>query len=136
MALVRGGSCVVSQDGRQARLRAGEFALYDTRRPYEVGRGPGMDRPVQMMTFMFPPALLPMSRNQLRQLAAVPFPAGAGLGDVTSQFLLQLARNSTTAARARRRACRPPRWRCLRHGWRVNWTPVTGTHPRLADMPC
>ena len=93
IALVRGGSCVVSQDGRQARLRPGEFALYDTRRPYEVVCGPGLDRPVQMMTFMFPPALLPMSRNQLRQLAAMPFPAGAGLGDVTSQFLLQLARN-------------------------------------------
>ncbi len=54
---------------------------------------PDGDRPVQMMTFMFPPALLAMSRNQLKQLAAVPFSEGAGLGDVTSQFLLQLARN-------------------------------------------
>jgi AraC-like DNA-binding protein len=93
MVLVRGGCCVVSQDGRQARLLPGEFALYDTRRPYEVVCGPGRDQPVQMMTFMFPPTLLPLSRNRLRQLAAVPFPAGVGLGDVTSQFLLQLARN-------------------------------------------
>jgi AraC-like DNA-binding protein len=93
MVLVRGGCCVVSQGGRQARLLPGEFALYDTRRPYEVVCGPGRDQPVQMMTFMFPPTLLPLSRNRLRQLAAVPFPAGAGLGDVTSQFLLQLARN-------------------------------------------
>jgi AraC-like DNA-binding protein len=93
MVLVRGGCCVVSQDGRQARLLPGEFALYDTRRPYEVVCAPGRDQPVQMMTFMFPPTLLPLSRNRLRQLAAVPFPAGAGLGDVTSQFLLQLARN-------------------------------------------
>jgi AraC-like DNA-binding protein len=94
MVLVRGGdSCVVSQDGRQARLSAGEFALYDTRRPYEVVVGECRDRPVQMMTFMFPPSLLPLSRNRIRDLAAVPFPAGAGLGDVTSQFLLQLARN-------------------------------------------
>jgi AraC-like DNA-binding protein len=93
MVLVRGGCCLVSQDGRQARLLPGDFALYDTRRPYEVVCGPGRDQPVQMMTFMFPPTLLPLSRNRLRQLAAVPFPAGAGLGDVTSQFLLQLARN-------------------------------------------
>ena len=93
MVLVRGGCCVVSQGGRQARLLPGEFALYDTRRPYEVVCGPGRDQPVQMMTFMFPPTLLPLSRNRLRQLAAVPFPAGVGLGDVTSQFLLQLARN-------------------------------------------
>jgi AraC-like DNA-binding protein len=93
MALVREGCCVVSQDGRQARLTAGGFALYDTRRPYQVVVGPGRDQPVQMMTFMFPPTLLPLSRNRLRQLAALPFPAGVGLGDVTSQFLLQLARN-------------------------------------------
>jgi hypothetical protein len=59
--------------------------------PATVRRTP--DQPIQMMTFMFPPSLLPLSRNRIRQLAAVPFPAGAGLGDVTSQFLLQLARN-------------------------------------------
>ena len=94
MVLVRGGdSCVITQDGRQARLSPGEFAFYDTRRPYEVVVGTGRDRQVQMMTFMFPSSLLPLSRSQIRELAAVPFRSGAGLGDVTSQFLLQLARN-------------------------------------------
>jgi AraC-like DNA-binding protein len=94
MALVTGGnSCVVGQDGRQAPLAPGEFAIYDTRRPYDVACGVGGDRPVQMMTFMFPPSLLPLARNRIGQLAAVRFPATAGLGDLTSQFLLQLARN-------------------------------------------
>jgi AraC-like DNA-binding protein len=93
ITLVRGGSCIVSQDGRQARLGPGEFACYDTRQPYELICSPGQDQPVQLTTFMFPPTLLPLSRPQLRQLAAVPFPAGAGLGDLTSQFLLQLTRN-------------------------------------------
>jgi AraC-like DNA-binding protein len=94
MVLVCGGNpCVVAQDGRQARLSAAEFAIYDTRRPYEVACGISGERPTQMMTFMFPPSLLPLSRNRLEQLAAVRFPAGAGLGDLTSQFLLQLARN-------------------------------------------
>ena len=66
MVLVRGGdSCVVAQDGRQACLSAGEFAIYDTRRPYEVVCGAGHDRPMQMMTFMFPPSLLPLSRNRV-----------------------------------------------------------------------
>jgi hypothetical protein len=83
MVLVRGGNtCVVGQDGRQARLSAGEFALYDTRRPYEVVCGAGDDGPTQMMTFMFPPSLLPLPRNQVRQLAAVPFEASAGLDDL------------------------------------------------------
>jgi AraC-like DNA-binding protein len=94
LVLVRGGSsCVVEQDGRQARLSVGEFAFYDTRRPYEVICGTSRNTQVQMMTFMFPPSLLPLSRNRIRELAAVRFGAGAGLGDVTSQFLLQLARN-------------------------------------------
>jgi hypothetical protein len=66
MVLVRGGnSCVVARDGRQAALSAAEFALYDTRRPYEVACGVGGERPTQMMTFMFPPSLLPLSRNRL-----------------------------------------------------------------------
>jgi AraC-like DNA-binding protein len=94
LVLVRGGnSCVVEQDGRQAHVSAGEFTIYDTRRPYEVVCGASGDWPLQMMTFMFPPSLLPVSRNRLRRLAAVRFQASAGLGDVTSQFLLQLARN-------------------------------------------
>jgi len=94
MVLVCGGnSCVIEQDGRQAQLSAGEFTIYDTQRPYEVACGVGGDRPTQMMTFMFPPSLLPLSRNRVRELAAVRFPASAGLGDLTSQFLLELARN-------------------------------------------
>ncbi|HEV7651497.1 MAG TPA: helix-turn-helix domain-containing protein [Actinophytocola sp.] len=94
MVLVRGGnSCVVDQGGRQARLRAGEFAVYDTRRPYEVACGADGEQPLQMMTFMFPPSMMPLPRNRLGGLTATRFPATAGLGDLTSQFLLQLARN-------------------------------------------
>ena len=35
------GPYLVAQDGRQAHLRSGEFAFYDTRRPYEVHCGVG-----------------------------------------------------------------------------------------------
>jgi AraC-like DNA-binding protein len=84
---------VVEQGGQQARLSAGDFAFYDTRRPYEVSLGIGLDRPARALTFMFPPALLPLPPSGLRRLAAVRIPATAGLGDLTSQFLLQLARN-------------------------------------------
>src|SRR5207248_5755274 len=47
----------------------------------------------RLMTFMFPPSLLPLSRSQIRRLTATRIPASAGLGDLTAQFLLQLARN-------------------------------------------
>ena len=136
MVLVCGGnSCVVAQYGRQAPLSAAEFAIYDTRRPYEVACGVGGERPTQMMTFMFPPSLLPLSRNRLGQLAAVRFPSSAGLGDLTSQFLLQLARDSITTARPRLPGCRPPRWRCWRHGWRTSWTSAAGARRRPAGTP-
>jgi AraC-like DNA-binding protein len=94
MLLVCGeGSSTVEQDGRQARLSIGEFAFYDTRRPYEVNCGIGGDRPTQIMTFMFPPALLPLARKQIRELNARSIRPSEGLGEVTAQFLLHLARN-------------------------------------------
>jgi AraC-like DNA-binding protein len=90
---VRGtGSYVVTQDGRQARLRAGEFAIYDTRRPYEVECGVGDYDAGQALTFMFPSSLLPLPPSQLKRLSAVTIPASAGIGALTSQFLVHLAR--------------------------------------------
>lgn len=94
MLLVRGGNtCVVEQDGRQAHLSAGDFTMYDTRRPYIGICGAGGSQPLRCMTFMFSPSMLPLSPSKLRQLTAVPFRASAGLGDLTSQFLIQLADN-------------------------------------------
>jgi AraC-like DNA-binding protein len=58
-----------------------------------VACGVDQERPTRLLTFMFPPSLLPLPRSRLSQLAAVRVPASAGLGDLTAQFLLQLARN-------------------------------------------
>jgi AraC-like DNA-binding protein len=88
-----GGASVVAQGGQQAWLSAGEFAIYDTRQPYEVACGVGQDQPIRVLTFMFSPSLLPLSRHRLRRLTAVRIPATPGLGDLTAQFLLQLARS-------------------------------------------
>ena len=87
-----GGASVVDQGGRQARLSVGEFAFYDTRRPYEVSCGVD-EQPTRVMTFMFPPSLLPLSPSGRKRLTAVRIPPTAGMGDLTAQFLLQLARN-------------------------------------------
>ncbi|MFE0156880.1 helix-turn-helix domain-containing protein [Nonomuraea sp. NPDC059007] len=94
LLLVRAnGSSVVEQDGRQALLGPAGFAFYDTRRPYEVSCGVGVHEPTRVLTFAFPPSLLPLSRRQLRHLTATCFPATAGVGALTSQFLMQLARD-------------------------------------------
>ena len=87
-----GGASAVAQGGQQARLMPGEFALYNTRRPYEVICGVD-DEPTQLLTFMFPPSLLPLSPSRLRDLVAVRIAATSGVGELTSQFLVQLARN-------------------------------------------
>jgi AraC-like DNA-binding protein len=94
MVLICGGnSCVVEQGGRQAQVSAGDLTCYDTRRPYKVTIGVDGNRPTQVMTFMFPPSMLPLCRSRLKDLTAIRIPASAGVGDLTSQFLLQLARN-------------------------------------------
>lgn len=89
-----GGSAVVEQGGRQARLSAGDLTFYDTRRPYEVICGVDVDpdEVTRILTFMFSPSLLPLPPSRLRELTAVRVPPSAGVGDLTAQFLLQLAR--------------------------------------------
>lgn len=87
------GTSVVSQDGRQVRVSNADLVFYDTRRPYEVTCGAGASRPVRLMTFMFPPSLLPIPPSLISRLTAVRIPATSGVGELTSQFLLQLSRN-------------------------------------------
>ena len=94
MLLVCGsGTSIVAQGGQQARLSAAEFAIYNTRQPYEVACAVDQEGPTRLLTFMFPPSLLPLAPSRLRELTAVRIPATAGLGDLTAQFLLQLANN-------------------------------------------
>jgi AraC-like DNA-binding protein len=88
-----GGRSVVDQGGQQACLSAAEFAFYDTRRPYEVTCGIDRDRPTRVLTFMFSPSLLPLSPSLRRRLSGVRIPATVGVGELASQFLLQLAGN-------------------------------------------
>ena len=88
-----GNTSVICQDDRQAMLSPGEMALYDTRRPCEQIQGTIPGRRLQLLTFMFPPSMLPLPRNGIRELVATRIPASPGLGELTSQFLQQLARN-------------------------------------------
>ena len=84
---------VINQGNKQVVLAPGEFAFYDTRKPYEVSVGLDGSPQVSMMTFMFPPSMLPLPRDGIRNLAVTRMPAVAGIGELTAQFLQQLARN-------------------------------------------
>jgi len=135
-----GGSSVVDQGGQRALLAPAEFALYDTRRPYEVVCGVGQQRPIRLLTFMFPPSLLPLSRNRVRDLTAVRIPATEGLGDLTAQFLLQLARNvdlysPAEAARLSTAALEVLATRLARELDRTDWgTPEARRHALLTTV--
>lgn len=89
--LVRGGG-MITQDGRRTDFGVGDLILYDTSRPYLAEFAP--DVPVsQLLLLRFPRSLLPLPPRELRRLSAVRIPGAQGIGALSSQFLLQLARH-------------------------------------------
>lgn len=84
-----GGSGVITQDGRDAVLRAGDFAVYDTTRPYALR----FDEPFRMFVLMFPIEALHVDRGVLRAHTATRFGGGAtaaGVEGLASGFLCAL----------------------------------------------
>lgn len=79
---VRGYS-VVAQDGREAALTPGDFAIYDTSRPYDLY----FDDSFQMLVVMFPPESLQLSRRDIASLTASRISGRQGLGSLTSTLL-------------------------------------------------
>ena len=65
------GSLPAEQDGRAARLRPGEFTIYDFTRPYELA----YDSAVQLAVFGFPREMLALPRIWPARLTAVPIAA-------------------------------------------------------------
>ncbi|GAB3582744.1 helix-turn-helix domain-containing protein [Amycolatopsis endophytica] len=58
------GSCLLVQDGREAVLGPGDFAIYDTDRPYTLAFG----QPTSMAVFMFPRERLRLAAGGARQI--------------------------------------------------------------------
>lgn len=77
------GDGMVEQDGRVTLLHPGDFAIYDTARPYTLR----FDRPTRMVVLAFPHDALPMPREEIAQVTATAFTAGSPLGAVVNPFL-------------------------------------------------
>ena len=88
---VRGG-CVVVQDDRCATYGVGDLKLYDTSRPFGGEFTPDVAIS-QLLLLRFPRSLLPFPARDLRQLSTLRIPGTEGVGALTSQFLLHLARH-------------------------------------------
>ncbi|MEF2977229.1 helix-turn-helix domain-containing protein [Subtercola sp. YIM 133946] len=82
------GYSVISQDDRDAALAPGDFAIYDTTRPYVLD----FDQSFAMFVVMFPAELLRLDRGTLSTLTASRFSGRRGLGAVTSSFLREMSR--------------------------------------------
>ncbi|WP_103955655.1 helix-turn-helix domain-containing protein [Nonomuraea solani] len=88
--VVRGGG-VLAQDDRHADLGAGDLVLYNPSRPYVAAFAP--DGPAhQVLLLRFSRSLLPLPSREVRHLSAVRLQGTRGIGALSSQFLLQLAR--------------------------------------------
>lgn len=81
------GHGLVTQDDRVALLAPGEFALYDTARPYRLR----FEEPFRMLVLMCPRRLLRLSDGDLSALTARPLSGQAGLGAVAVPVLRELA---------------------------------------------
>ena len=82
------GEVALEQDGRQARLHAGDFAFVDLSRPAHWTNGWS----TQVVAIAFPRQLLPLRADDVAGLTAVGLPGDDGLGAVFSSTARQLAR--------------------------------------------
>ena len=88
LGLMQGGSAVLTQDGREAVLGPGDFALYDADRPYTLGFS-GMHR---MLILVFPRDLLGLPGELVARLTATTLPGmRPGLAGLIPSFLTQVA---------------------------------------------
>lgn len=81
------GHSLLVQDQREAPLRPGDFAIYDTTRPYTFA----FHGPCRMLVLIFPRPLLLLPAAQVSRLTATPFCGRQGLGALIGSFLVQAA---------------------------------------------
>lgn len=83
------GHGLLVQDNREATLRPGDLAVYDTHRPYTLGFG----EEFRTLVLMFPHDALDLPAEEVSRLTAVRLAGDAGLGRMISPFMVQLADN-------------------------------------------
>ncbi|MFI2611661.1 helix-turn-helix domain-containing protein [Kitasatospora sp. NPDC018619] len=95
LALVLGGSMTVSQGRSEARLVAGDFALWSSSHPYRgdaAGSVGGPDEgPSRAIVLHLPRALVPVPEAKVGALLARTLPAAAGMGRILAQHLASVA---------------------------------------------
>jgi AraC-like DNA-binding protein len=83
------GTGILVQDNREALLRPGDLAIYDTDRPYTLA----FEEAARSMVVMFPCDALSLPTDYVGQLAAVRMPGSTGLSGIVGNFIRQLSEN-------------------------------------------
>ncbi|WP_102160238.1 helix-turn-helix domain-containing protein [Zhihengliuella halotolerans] len=81
------GHGILAQDGREAILRPGELAIYDTQRPYSLA----FEEDFSTLVMMFPQQMLGLSPEDVSELTAVSMGADQRLGRAVLPFLREIA---------------------------------------------
>ena len=82
------GSSVLAQDGREVSLAPGDFAVYDTDRPYTLA----FEAPHQILILVFPREMLCLPQHRVAGLTATRLPGEAGgMGALIGPFLVKVA---------------------------------------------
>jgi AraC-like DNA-binding protein len=89
-AVQASGCGFVEQDGRQARLEKGDFAIYETARPYRLS----FDNAFDQLIFRMPRQLLERRLPNLSHQTARRFNGQTGAVALAAGFVLQLAQNA------------------------------------------
>jgi len=83
------GHGILVQDNREATLRPGDIAVYDTNRPYTLA----FEQDFRTLVLMFPHDALDLPVDSVAQLTAVRMAGDVGLGRMISPFMVQLVEN-------------------------------------------
>ena len=83
------GVGLMVQDGREAVLKPGDMAFYDSDRPYSLG----LDDMFRNAILVFPRSMLALPEEMTGQLTATRISGGQGIARIVVPFLTQLAGN-------------------------------------------
>ena len=87
LSLLLAGQALVVQDGREAVLRPGDFALYDCSRPYTIEGAGGF----RMLVCMLPRAVLGLEPARVGRMTATRIRGDGGIAWAVAPFLERLA---------------------------------------------
>lgn len=89
LSLQLSGTGLLMQDGREAILRPGDMAVYDTARPYTLA----FDNDFRSLVLMFPHGLIDLPRDAVAQITAHRIAGDEGIARVVAPFLAHLTDN-------------------------------------------